>query len=244
MELGLRDRVAIVTGAACGLGRAIALALAEEGVRLALIDVNEKALEETATEIGDRGIPLCADVSEQSSVRDAVARTSEEYGRIDILVNNAGIASVTRVPDITQDEWDRVLAVNLRSVLLLSQAVFPIMRGQGAGAIVSMTSMAAKSGGLKIGPAYTASKAGIIGLTLSLARTGAPHGIRVNAVAPAFVESGIMLPEKRDEYIPLIPLGRMGTPADVAAAVLYLVSDRSSFVTGEVLDVNGGTFMD
>lgn len=246
MELGLRDRVAIVTGAARGLGKAIAQALAEEGTRLALVDVDWPALQGTAKAIGsrDRVIPLQADVSEESSVRDAVEGVLQEYGRIDILVNNAGIASFARIPEITPAEWDRVLAVNLRSVLFMSQAVFPIMKRQGVGVIVNMSSMAGKVGGLKIGPAYSASKAGIICLTISLARAGAPHGIRVNAIAPAFIESAMMPAEKKNEYIPLIPLGRMGTPADVASAVLYLVSDRASFITGEVLDVNGGTLMD
>jgi 3-oxoacyl-[acyl-carrier protein] reductase len=246
MELGLRDRVAIVTGAARGLGKAIAEALAEEGAKLALLDVDWPTLQETASAIGrrDRVIPLQADVSEESAVHEVVERVLREYTRVDILVNNAGISSVAQISEITPAEWDRVLAVNLRSVMLTSQAVFPIMRRQGGGVIVNVASMAGKVGGLKVGPAYSASKAGIICLTISLARAGAPHGIRVNALAPAFIESAMMLVEKRDEYVPLIPLGRMGTPADVASAVLYLVSDRASFITGEVLDVNGGALMD
>ena len=246
MELGLQDKVAIVTGAARGLGQAIAQALAEEGARLVVVDVDWPALQETARTIGsrDRVIPLQADVSEESSVRDVVEGALQECGRIDILVNNAGIASFARISEITPAEWDRVLAVNLRSMMLMSQAVFPIMKRQGAGAIINMTSMAGKVGGLKIGPAYSASKGGIISLTMSLARAGASHGIRVNAIAPAFIESAMMSVEKKAEYVPLIPLGRMGTPADVASAVLYLASDKASFITGEILDVNGGALMD
>ncbi len=246
MELGLRDKVAIVTGAARGLGQAIAQALAEEDARLALMDLDWPILQETARAIGnrDRVIPLPVDVSAESSAREAMEAVLQEYGRVDILVNNAGIVSFTQISKITPAEWDRVMAVNLRSVMLMSQAVFPIMKRQGAGTIVNMSSMAGKVGGLKIGPAYSASKAGIICLTKSLARAGASHGIRVNALAPAFIESDMMPVEKRNEYVPLIPLGRMGTPADVASAVLYLVSDRASFITGELLDVNGGALMD
>jgi len=246
MELGLQDRVAIVTGAARGLGRAIAEGLAGEGAKLALLDVDWPTLQETAGAIGGQSgvLSLQTDVSEESVVRDAVGQILREYGRVDILVNNAGITSHARIPEIAQSEWDRVMAINLRSVMLMSQAVFPVMERQGGGVIVNMASMAGKVGGLKVGPAYSASKAGIICLTLSLARAGAPYGIRVNALAPAFIESAMMPAEKKDEYIPLIPLGRMGTPADVASAVLYLVSDRASFITGEVLDVNGGSFMD
>ena len=153
-------------------------------------------------------------------------------------------SSHTPIPDVTQAEWDRVMAINLRSVLVMSQVVFPIMKRQGSGAIVNMASMAGKVGGLKVGPAYSASKAGIICLTISFARVGAPYRIRVNALAPAFIKSAMMPVEKSNEYIPLIPLGRMGTPADVAAAVLYLASDKASFITGEMLDVNGGALMD
>jgi 3-oxoacyl-[acyl-carrier protein] reductase len=246
MDLALQGKVAIVTGAGRGLGKAIAGALAGEGVRLALLDVDwpVEAVASSETAAGSTSLILQVDVAQGEAVRAAVARVQAEFGRIDILVNNAGIASFTMIPDISEQEWDHVLAVNLRSVLLMSQAVFPIMRQQGGGVIVNMTSMAGKVGGLKIGPAYSASKAGIICLTISLARSGAAAGIRVNAVAPAFIESAMMPAARRDEYVPLIPLGRMGTPADVAAAVLFLASERAGFITGEIMDVNGGALMD
>ena len=246
MDLGLRDKVAIVTGAARGLGKAIAEALAEEGAKLALMDVNWTDLQETASALGDLHsvIPLQVDVSDQGAVQEGVDTVQRAFERVDVLVNNAGIQSFAAVPDITSAEWDRVMAINLRSVLLMSQAVYPIMQAQGGGAIVNMASMAGKVGGLKVGPAYSASKAGIICLTLSMARSGAPHGIRVNAIAPAFIASAMTPVEKEEEFLPLIPLGRLGTPADVAAAVLYLASDRASFLTGEVLDLNGGALMD
>ena len=246
MDLGLRDKVAIVTGAARGLGRGIAEGLSQEGVRLALLDIDGTALEETAGKLGSRDtvLALQADVSDAGAVSAAVADTVEALGRVDILVNNAGIASFTPVLEVTPEEWDRVLTVNLRSVLLMSQAVFPFMRRQGSGVIVNMASMAGKVGGVRIGAAYSASKAGIICLTKSLAQVGAPHQIRVNALAPAFIESAMMPPERHADLVPLIPLGRMGRSEDVAAAVLYLASERASFVTGEVLDLNGGALMD
>ena len=246
MDLGLYDRVAVVTGAARGLGQAIAQALASEGVRLVLVDVDWPALQQAARAIGEpeRVIPVCADVSDANAVRDILQATINQHRRIDILVNNAGIFSSAPISEVTPAEWDRVLAINLRSVMLMSQAVLPVMASQGRGVIINMASMAGKVGGLKAGAAYSASKAGIICLTLTLARAGAPAGVRVNALAPAFIESAMMPAERRDEFIPSIPLGRMGTPADVSWAVLFLASDRASFITGEVLDVNGGALMD
>jgi NAD(P)-dependent dehydrogenase (short-subunit alcohol dehydrogenase family) len=246
MELGLRDKVAIVTGAARGLGRAIAEALAGEGARVAMVDLDRAALEDAARAVAQRApaIAVAADVGSDTQVREVVRQVLDAYGTIDVLVNNAGISSNATLAEVTAAEWDRVMGVNLRSVLLLSQAVFPTMVARRRGAIINMASMAAKVGGLKVGPGYTASKAGIIGLTFSLARTGAQYGIRVNALAPAFIESAMMPVEKRGEYVPLIPLGRMGTPQDVANAVLFLASDAAGYITGEVLDVNGGAHMD
>lgn len=246
MELGLAGKVAIVTGAARGLGRAIAQALAGEGVRLAVVDIAEEACQQTAKDLQSRTPTLAiqADVSDEDQVTALVRQVVDVYARVDILVNNAGIASFVGLPDIPGDEWDRVLAVNLKSVLLMSQAVFPIMQAQESGAIVNMSSMAGKVGGLKIGAAYSASKAGINCLTIALARTGAPYRIRVNALAPAFIESAMMPAERSDELVPLIPIRRMGKPEDVADAVLFLASDRASFITGEILDLNGGALMD
>jgi 3-oxoacyl-[acyl-carrier protein] reductase len=246
MELGLGGKVAIVTGAARGLGKAIALALAAEGTRLALLDIDGAALERTASELtaGNIVTSLCVDVSQEGQVRQAVAQTALAGGRVDILVNNAGVASVAKLPEISSAEWDRVMATNLRGTLLMSQAAYPFMQKQGGGVIINMSSMAAKVGGLKIGPAYAASKAGIICLTIALAKSGAPFGIRANALAPAFIETDMMPADRKDEYAPLIPLGRMGKPDEVAAAVLFLASDKAGFITGEVLDINGGAFMD
>ena len=246
MDLGLRDKVAIVTGAARGLGKAIALALVQEGTKVAALDIEGDALQHTLCALHQDGcaIGLQVDVADDASVAVAVRQVISVYGRIDVLVNNAGISSFTPIPHITTAEWDRVLAVNLRSMLLLSQAVFPLMQVQRSGVIINISSLAGKIGGLAIGAAYAASKAGILGLTFSLARAGAPHNVRVNALAPAFIESPMQPAENVAQYLPLIPLGRMGTPEDVAAAVLFLASDRATYITGEVLDLNGGASMD
>lgn len=240
----LRNRVAIVTGGARGIGCAIGQAFAGEGARVILADI-DPAVEETARTC--KAVPIVADVSDQDAVRALVAKTLERFERIDILVNNAGICPLTPFASITRAEWDRVLAINLTGAFLCSQAVVPHMQQARYGRIVNISSVAGKMGGVTVGAHYAASKAGLLGLTWSLARLYAPFGITVNAVAPATTETEMTRAwpgEVLERLRGTIPLGRLATPQEVAAAVVFLASEEASFITGEVLDVNGGFLMD
>jgi 3-oxoacyl-[acyl-carrier protein] reductase len=244
----LPGKVAIVTGAARGIGLEICTRLAGAGARVGLADVALPEAEAAAAQIaqgGGQAITLPADVSDPAQVKALVERTLAEWGRIDILVNNAGICPLTPVADISPEEWDWVLGINLKGAFLCSQAVIPAMQEQGSGKIVNIASSAGQMGGIAVGLHYSASKAGILGLTKSLARILAPH-IQVNAVSPGTTESEMT--RGWDEgaiqnIIRQIPAGRLGHPSDTAAAVLFLASDEASFITGQTLSVNGGLFM-
>jgi 3-oxoacyl-[acyl-carrier protein] reductase len=241
----LKDRVAIITGGARGIGRAIAEAFAAEGARLALADVDRAALEAAAGDLGALAVPT--DVSDEEAVRAMVEATVRRYGRIDILVNNAGICPLTQFESISHAEWDRVLAINLTGAFLGCQAAAPHMRDAGYGRIINISSVAGKMGGVTVGVHYAVSKAGLLGLTWSLARLYAPFGITANAIAPVTVETDLTRewpPEILEQLRRSIPLGRLARVADVASAAVFLASEQSGFITGEVLDVNGGFLMD
>jgi 3-oxoacyl-[acyl-carrier protein] reductase len=241
----LKDRVAIITGGARGIGRAIAEAFAAEGARLALADVDRAALEAAAGDLGALAVPT--DVSDEEAVRAMVEATVRRYGRIDILVNNAGICPLTQFESISHAEWDRVLAINLTGAFLGCQAAAPHMRDAGYGRIINISSVAGKMGGVTVGVHYAVSKAGLLGLTWSLARLYASFGITANAIAPVTVETDLTRewpPEILEQLRRSIPLGRLARVADVASAAVFLASEQSGFITGEVLDVNGGFLMD
>lgn len=246
----LREKVAIVTGGAQGIGKVICCTLAKEGAHVVVCDVNEKAAQATAEEIKGKNlntITVKADVSCASEVNLMVKDVLDKLGRIDILVNNAGICFLTPLEEITEEEWDRVMDVNLKGTFLCSQAVLRVMMIQKSGRIVNITSIAGKVGGILTGAHYSASKAGVICLTKSLALRLAPYGINVNAVAAGPLKSGItntFPPDKRTKLAQSIPLGGFGEPEDMANAVLFLVSDKAKYITGEILDVNGGLLMD
>jgi len=252
----LTDRVAIVTGAAGGLGSAIADRFAHQGADLCLADINSTAAVVAAVQAhGRRAIEVPTDVTQSAAVRALVARTLETYGRIDILVNVAGVTSFGPAATLAENEWDRVLAHNLKSVFLCTQAVVAPMRARRYGRIISIGSILGKNGGnprpwidpaeqLRAGNvAYGASKAGIHALTCYFAKELAADGITVNAVAPGPIASA-MTTNFPDTLRRLIPVGRMGAAADVADAATFLAGEAAGFITGEVLDVNGGAWCD
>jgi 3-oxoacyl-[acyl-carrier protein] reductase len=244
-------RTAIVTGAARGIGRAIALALARHGFALAAVDLRREQLDATAAELralGVEALPIVADIAEYQTARDHVAALGKRWGRVDVLVNNAAVPQPKRILEITEAEWDEGVAVNLKGYFNWSQAVAPGMLAAGGGRIVNMSSVSAHSGPAPHAAsrfAYSATKAGVLGLTKGLARELAPT-VAVNAVCP-----GPILTERTeasfaphmDRLPQSIPLGRLGTPEDVAVVVAFLATAEPMFLTGEVIDVDGGANM-
>ncbi len=244
----LTGKVALVTGAAQGIGRAIALLLAQNGADVVISDVNLAKAEETAKEIegaGRRAMPVRVDVSRAEEVEGMVQAILDRFGHIDILVNNAGIARDKLILRMTEEDWNAVLDVNLKGTFHCTKAVVRHMSKQRSGKIVSIASVVGEMG--NAGQAnYSASKAGVIGLTKTVAREFAQRGINVNAIAPGYIETAMTeaLPEKaKEELKRQIPLDRLGRPEDVAEAVLFLVSESASYITGQVLNVNGGIWM-
>lgn len=244
----LSNKTAIVTGAGRGIGFAIARTLAMAGASTALVDVDGPMAEQAASQLREEGlvaVGLAADVSDRNQVRSAVDYVLAEWRQIDILVNNAGICPITPVEEITVEEWDLVLDINLKGAFLFSQAVIPTMRRQQTGKIVNIASSAGQMGGLAVGLHYSASKAGLFGLTKGLARILAPY-VQVNAVAPGTTESEMTSGWDQaavDSIAGMIPAGRLGRPADVAAAVRFLASNEADYLTGQTLSVNGGLLM-
>jgi 3-oxoacyl-[acyl-carrier protein] reductase len=244
MDLLLKNKVSLVTGAAQGLGQSIASSLHQEGAIVVRADLNFEKSAVVAAANDERLFDYKIDVSKQPQIFQLVNAIVSRFGRIDILVNNAGICPRTEFGKITEQEWDQVLAVNLKSVFMLSQAVLEQMKQKRYGKIVSIASAAGKIGGAQVGAHYSASKAGIICLTKSMALIAASFGINVNAVCPGVINTDMTPKEKIAKYNDMIPLGRIGTPEDVANAVLFLVSDVTNYITGEIIDVNGGFVMD
>ncbi len=244
----LIGKIALVTGAAQGIGRAIALLLAEQGADVIVSDINLEKARETALEIearGRRALAIQANVAIPAEVEQMVETIIEQFGRIDILVNNAGITRDRLILRMTEEDWDVVLDVNLKGTFNCTKAALRHMTKQRSGKIVNIASVSGEMG--NPGQAnYAASKAGVIGFTKTIAREFAARGINVNAIAPGFIQTAMTdaLPEKvRETLKQMIPMERLGQPEDVAHAVLFLVSERSSYITGQVLNVNGGIYM-
>lgn len=246
--MSLSGKTAIVTGSARGIGRAIAEELADAGADMVLCDVQEQWLSDTAESVRKRGRSVkcySVDVSSSSAVNDMVADVVKSCGKIDILVNNAGITRDTFLVRMSDEDWDAVLSVNLRGTFLFSRAVAKPMMKQRSGAIVNIASVIGLIG--NAGQCnYSASKAGVIALTKSCAKELASRGIRVNAVAPGFIETKmteVLSQDIREKMLDAIPLKRFGLPADVAKAVAFLASEASAYMTGQVLTVSGGLVM-
>lgn len=247
MRHELAGRVAFVTGAARGIGLAVATTLNQRGASVAMADVDLPALETATQSLGDRALAVEADVSRQDDVRRAIERTVEHYGGLDILVNNAGICPLRDFADVTEEEWDRVLDINLKGAFFCCQAALPHVQNSGErGRVVNISSVAGQSGGVLAPIHYSASKAGLIVLTKTLARILAPDRATVNCVAPGTTATDLTdawAEELRERVKAAIPLGRLGQPEEIAEAVCFLASDKAAFITGTTLDVNGGLFI-
>jgi len=245
------DQVVLVTGAGRGIGKAIALAFAWEKAHVIINDVcPQDELEKVVAEIsasGGQGMAIRADVSQSDQVEEMIAQIERAFHRLDILVNNAGIIRRGTIETVTEEEWDQVIRVNLKGTFNCCKAVVNIMKRQKRGKIINISSVAGKLGDITSAPGYGPSKAAIDAFTKTLARQLAQYGINVNAVAPHAIEtemSSQWSEEKRQSIIEAIPLKRLGKPEEVAEAVLFLASDKVSFITGEILDINGGFIMD
>jgi NAD(P)-dependent dehydrogenase (short-subunit alcohol dehydrogenase family) len=243
----LPGKTAIISGAASkrGIGLATARRFAAEGARVAILDIDGAAAKAAAEELGASHLGVQCNVANKQSCADAAAFVEKAFGQIDILINNAGITQPVKFLDITPEDWERLQDANLKGVLFLSQAVIPYMRARKGGSIACMSSVSAqRGGGIFGGPHYSAAKAGVLGLAKAMAREFGPEGIRVNCVTPGLIATDItqgkLTDEMRSKILEGIPLARLGTAEDVAGIYTFLASNLSAYVTGAVIDVNGG----
>jgi NAD(P)-dependent dehydrogenase (short-subunit alcohol dehydrogenase family) len=248
MKSRLENKIALVTGAGTGIGRACAIALAREGAKVVLVGRRKLRLEETAREIGNAALVVAADVSKKPDIDHVLDQTISHFGALNVLLNNAGVLHAGTAEQISEAQWDETFNTNVRSVWLLSRAVLPHLRKAGGGSIINMASVLGINGA-RSRAAYSPSKGAVILLTKCMAIDHAPDNIRVNAICPAFVETELTAavlsqapdPEAvRRERISVHPIGRLGQPQDIAGLAVYLASDESSWVTGAVFPVDGG----
>jgi 2-hydroxycyclohexanecarboxyl-CoA dehydrogenase len=247
MTRSLNSRVAVVTGAGSGIGRAIAIRLAEDTAKVAIWDINLEGAEETAKVIRDAGgtaIALNVDCSDKAAIQAAAAQTRKELGPVAILVNNAGIAPFTPFLEIEDDLFDKTIRINLRGPYLLTKEVLPDMLEAGWGRVINITSSSVQSGSFAQGH-YVSSKGGLMGMTKALALEFAASGVTFNMVPPGFIDTPMLrsAPIDAEAFAQTLPMKRIGQPADIAAAVAYLASEEASYITGQTISTNGGRYM-
>lgn len=248
MSEPLKDKVAIVTGAAGTMGLAAVKVLLEDGCQVALVDVNEKRTAELATTLGPRALPFAFDISDAEAVQAGHAAIVRALGPVDILLNNAGVLSNNKAEATSPAEWRQVLGANLDGAFYLAQCVAPAMKARRFGRVINTCSLAAKTGGLTAGTAYSVSKGAMTSLTFSLARELAPFGVTANGISPAYVKTPMITEqlneEQRQKLLRDIPVGRFCEPEEFAHVVRFLASPLAGFITGEIVDLNGGLLMD
>ena len=238
----------MVTGAAGTLGLAIAKSLIDMGMRVVLADVNQAGLDKAAAALGPPAYPIAFDLGKPNAVAKAWERITAEFGSVDVLVNNAGILTNNKLEATTPDEWLRVMDVNLNGIFYLTRLAAPAMKKRGWGRIINMSSLAAKTGGITAGTAYSTSKGALMSFTFSLAAELAPFGVTVNGIAPAYVRTPMiteqLTEEQRAAVVAKIPVGRFCEPEEVAHVVAFLADEKAGFITGEIIDQNGGLHFD
>jgi 3-oxoacyl-[acyl-carrier protein] reductase len=246
MPNSIKGKVALVTGGAGTMGLAVVRALLEAGAAVLMADVAREPLARAASGIGERVTPVVLDVTDPQGVEAEVERLRRTLGGVDILVNNAGVLSNHKSQTTSPEEWRKVVEINLSGIFYLSRAVIPGMKEKGWGRIVNVSSLAAQTGGLTAGTAYAASKGGVISLTRSLAAETAAFGVTVNAIAPAYVRTPMVTEqlseEEREAVLKKIPVGRFCEPEEFAHVVLFLAAPLSGFITGDVINMNGGLY--
>ena len=245
----LNGRAALVTGAGQGIGNAIAAMLADGGMKVAVVDINKEqadAAAEAIRENGGEAIGVACDVSDEKDIEHAIDEIAKHFGQLDVVVNSAGILSRAKIPEVEREEWDKVLAVNLSGTFFVIQKALPYLEKSACPRIINIGSNAGRMGSYASSQSYVASKGGVLSITMGIARQLAPKGITVNCVCPGTTESKMSDQydeESMNRILSNIPMGRLGRPQEMAAAVAFLASEEAGYITGCMLDVNGGMFM-